>query len=69
MMSAIGTGNVNTNIITMSLGTSGTIYRFSDSVQADYHNKEISLFCDSTNNYLELICISNMANGYNEVIK
>ena len=28
----------------------------------------MSLFCDSTNNYLQLVCISNMANGYNEIL-
>jgi len=69
MMSAIGTGNIDHDIITISLGTSGTIYRFSESVYPDYNNMEMSLFCDATNNYLQLICICNMANGYNEVLR
>lgn len=35
MMSAIGTGNIKSDILTMSLGTSGTIYRFSESVEVN----------------------------------
>jgi len=31
-------------------------------------NGEISSFCDSTGNYLPLLCVSNLANGYNQIL-
>jgi sugar (pentulose or hexulose) kinase len=30
---------------------------------------EIAAFCDSTGHYLPLLCVSNLANGYNEVLR
>ncbi len=67
MYSAVGTGNIASGIVTISLGTSGTIYSFMDSVFID-PTGEIAAFRDSTGYYLALICVSNMANGYNEIL-
>jgi xylulokinase len=68
MYGAIGTGNVKPGIVTISLGTSGTAYTFMEKPYID-PDGEIAAFCDSTGNYLPLLCVSNMANGYNQVLK
>lgn len=68
MYSAIGTGNISTGTVTISLGTSGTIYSFMENVFVD-PTGEIAAFRDSTGYYLALLCVSNMANGYNEILK
>jgi xylulokinase len=68
MYGAIGTGNVKPGIVTISLGTSGTAYSFMDKPFVD-STGEIAAFCDSTGNYLPLVCVSNLANGYNELLK
>ncbi len=67
MYGAVGTGNVTEGIVTISLGTSGTAYTF---LQAPFVDPtgEIAGFCDSTGHYLPLLCVSNLANGYNEVL-
>lgn len=58
MMGAIGTGNVRPGIVTASIGTSGTIYAFSPTPVID-PNGEIAAFCDSTGNWLPLLCVMN----------
>jgi xylulokinase len=68
MMGAIGTGNVTEGIVTISLGTSGTAYTFMKKVYVDPEG-EIASFCDATGNYLPLLCISNLANGYEAILK
>lgn len=68
MYSAIGTGNVQPGIVTISLGTSGTAYTFMEQPFID-PSGEIAAFCDSTGNYLSLLCVSNLANGYNQVLQ
>ena len=68
MYGAIGTGNVMPGIVTISLGTSGTAYTFLEKSYVD-DTGEIASFCDSTGNYLPLLCVSNMANGYNTFIE
>jgi len=68
MYGAVGTGNVETGIVTVSLGTSGTAYTFMKKAYID-PTGEIAAFCDSTGNYLPLLCVSNLANGYNEIVK
>ncbi len=67
MYGAIGTGNIEPGIVTISLGTSGTAYTFLEKPFID-QNGEISSFCDSTGNYLPLLCVSNLANGYNQIL-
>ena len=59
MMSAIGTGNVTDGIVTVSLGTSGTIFAHSSSPVVDSQG-EAAAFCDSTGAWLPLICTMNV---------
>ena len=67
MYGAVGTGNVKEGIVTISLGTSGTAYTFLKQPYID-PTGEIAGFCDSTGYYLPLLCVSNLANGYNEIL-
>jgi D-xylulose kinase len=59
MMAAIGTGNVIPGIVTTSLGTSGTIYSFSDQPVVD-PNGELAAFCSSSDGWLPLVCTMNV---------
>jgi D-xylulose kinase len=59
MMAAIGTGNVIPGIVTTSLGTSGTIYSFSDRPVTD-PNGELAAFCSSSGGWLPLVCTMNV---------
>lgn len=59
MIGAIGTGNTRKGIVTASLGTSGTIYAYSDVPVIDPKG-EIAAFCDSTNAWLPLLCTMNV---------
>jgi xylulokinase len=68
MYGAVGTGNVLPGIVTISLGTSGTAYTVLDEPWVDPAG-EIAAFCDSTGRHLPLLCVSNMANGYNAVLE
>lgn len=68
MYGAIGTGNVEPGFVTISLGTSGTAYTFLKEAYID-PSGEIAAFCDSTGHHLPLLCVSNLANGYNEILK
>jgi xylulokinase len=67
MYGAIGTGNLRPSVVTISLGSSGTAYAFMEEPYVD-PTGEIACFCDSTGNYLPLLCVSNMANGYDAVL-
>jgi xylulokinase len=58
MMGAIGTGNVSAGKVTMSLGTSGTVYAYSDHPVIDPKG-EIAAFCSSTGGWLPLLCTMN----------
>jgi xylulokinase len=59
MMAAIGTGNVTPGIVTASLGTSGTIYAFSDKPVVDPQG-ELAAFCSSSDGWLPLVCTMNV---------
>lgn len=59
MMAAIGTGNIQTGAVTASLGTSGTLFGFSSTPVVDPRG-EIAGFCDSTDNWLPLVCTMNV---------
>jgi sugar (pentulose or hexulose) kinase len=63
MYGAVGTGNFEPGIVTVSLGTSGTAYTYLEEPFID-PTGEIAAFCDSTGHHLPLLCVSNMANGY-----
>src|SRR2546423_6010359 len=66
MLGAIGTGNIATGRLSMSLGTSGTLYAFTESPIIDPRG-EISAFCDSTDHWLALACTMNVANAVERV--
>jgi len=59
MMGAIGTGNVRPGVVTVSLGTSGTIYACSETPVIDPKG-EVAAFCDSTGRWLPLVCTLNV---------
>jgi len=59
MMAAIGTGNVTSGVVTASLGTSGTIYAYSDSPVIDPKG-EVAAFCSSSGGFLPLVCTMNV---------
>jgi xylulokinase len=59
MMGAIGTGNVREGVVTVSLGTSGTIYACSEKPVIDPQG-EVAAFCDSTGRWLPLVCTMNV---------
>jgi len=64
MYGALGTGNFEPGIFTVSLGTSGTACTVLDAPFVD-PTGEIASFCDSTGRFLPLLCVSNLSNGYN----
>jgi xylulokinase len=59
MMAAIGSGNVRHGVVTLSLGTSGTIFAYSRKAVIDPRG-EIAAFCDSTGGWLPLVCTMNV---------
>ncbi|WP_409526404.1 xylulokinase [Nitrincola sp. MINF-07-Sa-05] len=66
MMGAIGTGNVSEGVVTMSLGTSGTLYASSATPPATVR-PALAAFCSSANNWLPLICTMNLTGVTNQV--
>lgn len=58
MMAAVGTGNVVPGKLTMSLGTSGTLFAYSDRPIVDPEGN-IAAFCSSTGGWLPLLCTMN----------
>jgi len=59
MMGAIGTGNVKPGVITASFGTSGTLYGVASEAVVDGQG-EVAAFCDSTDQWLPLVCTMNV---------
>ncbi len=59
MMGAIGTGNTSLGKVTVSLGTSGTVYAYSEKPVVDPIG-EVAAFCDSTNHWLPMVCTMNV---------
>jgi xylulokinase len=68
MMGAIGTGNVQPGVVTVSLGTSGTVYAFSAEPVVDPEG-EAAAFCDSTDRWLPLVCTMNVTVATEQVRK
>ncbi|WP_417790996.1 xylulokinase [Stutzerimonas xanthomarina] len=62
MMGAIGTGNISPGAITMSLGTSGTLYAFADQARIS-PQPSVATFCSSSGGWLPLICTMNLTNA------
>jgi len=61
MMGAIGTGNVKQGVVTMSLGTSSTVYSFSDCAVFE-PTGSLASFCSSSGGWLPLVCTMNATN-------
>ena len=61
MMGAIGTGNVREGVVTLSLGTSSTVYSFSERPAYD-PTGNVAPFCSSSGGWLPLVCTMNAAN-------
>jgi xylulokinase len=68
MFAAVGTGNVSPGQVTISLGTSGTACTIFNRPYFDPMG-EIASYCDSFGNYMALLCVSNLANGYNKALE
>ncbi|MDR1400416.1 MAG: xylulokinase [Treponema sp.] len=58
MMGAIGTGAVKDGFLTMSLGTSGTLFGFSNTPVID-PSGNLAAFCSSSGGWLPLLCTMN----------
>jgi xylulokinase len=58
MMAAVGTGNVAPGVLSMSLGTSGTLFAFADRPIVDEAGGWAA-FCSSTGGWLPLVCTMN----------
>ncbi len=58
MAGAIGTGCVGKGDLTMSMGTSGTLFGYSDACITDRKGR-LAAFCSSTGGYLPLLCTMN----------
>ena len=61
MMGAIGTGNVREGVVTLSLGTSSTVYSYSDRPVND-PSGNVAPFCSSSGGWLPLVCTMNATN-------
>ena len=61
MMGAIGTGNVREGAVTLSLGTSSTVYSFSNEPVVD-PTGNVAPFCSSSGGWLPLVCTMNATN-------
>lgn len=68
MMAAIGTGNVVPGVLTMSLGTSGTLFAYADRPVVD-EDAGWAAFCSSTGGWLPLICTMNTTVATENVAK
>ncbi|MEZ1314773.1 xylulokinase [Pseudomonas fluorescens] len=62
MMGAIGTGNIQPGAITMSLGSSGTVYAYADQPRVS-PDASVATFCSSSGGWLPLICTMNLTNA------
>lgn len=65
MMSAIGTGNITPGLLTMSLGTSGTLFTHTHHQVDSRKQTDINSFCSSSNGWLPLISTMNVTSAVN----
>ena len=68
MMAAIGTGCVEEGRLAMSLGTSGTLFAYSDTPVVDPQGAWAA-FCSSTGGWLPLVCTMNCTVATEQVAK
>lgn len=66
MMSALGSGATCSGVVVISLGTSGTVFAFSERPVVDPRG-EIAGFCDSTGGWLPLLCVMNVTGVTEEI--
>jgi xylulokinase len=67
MMGAIGTGNVHESIVTISLGTSATVYSFREAPSQDVTGC-VAPFCSSSGGWLPLVCTMNATNVVTQTV-
>ncbi len=68
MMGAIGTGNVVEGTVTISLGTSSTVYSYRDAPVLDATGN-VAPFCSSTGGWLPLVCTMNATNVVTQTLE
>ena len=68
MMGAIGTGNVAEGVVTVSLGTSSTVYSFRKAPVLD-PTGNVAPFCSSTGGWLPLVCTMNATNVVTQTLE
>lgn len=68
MMGAIGTGNVRQGVVTLSLGTSSTVYSFRESPPDDPTGC-VAPFCSSSGGWLPLVCTMNATNVVTQTVQ
>ena len=66
MLGAIGTGNITPGLVTLSLGTSGTVCAYS-ATPVECDNAMVANFCSSTGGWLPLICTMNVTSATTRV--
>ncbi|SJN09018.1 Xylulose kinase [Halomonas citrativorans] len=68
MLGTIGTGNIAHGLVTLSLGTSGTVRAYSEA-PVIANNAMVANFCASSGGWLPLICTMNMTSATTRVRK
>ncbi len=68
MMGAIGTGNVREGVVTLSLGTSSTVYSFRSEPLLD-PTGSVAPFCSSSGGWLPLVCTMNATNVVTQTLR
>lgn len=66
MMAAIGTGNIAPGLVTLSLGTSGTVCAYAEAPVIDADGL-VANFCASSGGWLPLVCTMNVTSATTRV--
>ncbi|WP_129140628.1 xylulokinase [Modicisalibacter coralii] len=66
MMAAIGTGNIAPGLVTLSLGTSGTVCAYAEAPVIDADGM-VANFCASSGGWLPLVCTMNVTSATTRV--
>ena len=68
MMGAIGTGNIRDGVVTLSLGTSSTVYTHTSAPSQD-RSGNVAPFCASSDGWLPLVCTMNATNVVTQTLQ
>ncbi len=68
MMGAIGTANVCEGVVTLSLGTSSTVYSYQSHAPSD-PSGNVAPFCASSGGWLPLVCTMNATNVVTQTLE